>query len=202
MINPRVAAQPIYRLEARSRVNRPRRIIRRHGDDGSSTRRNGRGQRIDIELIIVHGRHEHRLAAEHDDRHFVIKVIWRRQNDFISRVGNRQHGVEKRHVSPGAYHNAAAGQIRFVFARKFFGDQLQQLRNSFHGFVFMILRIGPKSPSGLERLRRRTIMHDSLPQRNRPWRRAHQIAHDRNDRCLNRLHATRGTWSERHGRFA
>jgi len=88
-----------------------------------------RADGVGPELIASVGRHEHRAAPGHLNRHLVIEVERDRQNDFIARLRDGEDGVDERHVGARRHHDAAAARdVDAVFVAKLRREALDERR--------------------------------------------------------------------------
>ncbi len=124
---PARAAQLVDGAQRRLAEHRAARVVRRDRDDGARARRDRPLDRVEVELIVLVGRHADDAAAGHLDRHLVIEVERHRQDDLVARRGDRQHGVHERHVGAGGHHDpAAARDVDAVLGRQLARDRLDQ----------------------------------------------------------------------------
>ena len=128
-----------------------------------------------------------RSRARHHDRHLVIEVVRRRQDDLVARVRHRQHRVHERLVAArGHQHAARRPHLNPVLARELRLQKVDQRGKTLDRTVSMVACRAAEPACGLDRLRRRSVRHDSLAERNGARGLGNPASDDRNDRSLNR----------------
>ena len=75
----------------------------------------------------------------------MVEIIRRRNDDFVTRIENRERDIEKRLIAAGRHHKAGAmfnTDAHVIFFLKFECDAFQQFRRSGTALVFVIGRRG------------------------------------------------------------
>ena len=182
-----IPAEGVHRTERLGGVHRARRVVGRHGDDGPRPGCNRIGDGLHVELIVVERGDRDRACARDDDRHLVVEVVRRRQDHLVARIGHREDGVHEREVAAGRHHDPARSADPYaVLPRELVLDGPDERGQPFDRTVPMVRQRLAKAPRCLDRFRRRTVRHDTLPQRDRAGSLGDPAADDGDDRCLDR----------------
>ena len=107
---PAIAAERVDVAKRRLREDGAGRVVRRDRHHRARAGRDRGADRVDVQLIARIGRDEDRTAAGHLNGHLVVEIERHRQDDFVARLGDREHRVDERHVGAGRHHDAAAAR--------------------------------------------------------------------------------------------
>ena len=156
-------------------------VVRRDRHHGTRARRDGRGNRVDLELIPRVGGHHDGPAGCHHHGHLVVEVIRRLQDHLVAGIGHGQHRVHEREVAAGRDDHARARQVEMVLRGELAGERLHQRRQALDRPVPMRGGLGQKPRHRRQRLLRRPVADHPLPQRDRPGRLTNPLTENRND---------------------
>ena len=189
---PRSRHRSLTARSAASGIDRAGRVVRRHRDDRARPRRDGRGERPEIELVVGPRRDRHGAAAGQHDGHVVVEVERHGQDDLVARIGDGQHGVQERHVAAGGHdHPAAARDVEAVLVAQLGFEPRHQAGQAFDRPVAMIGQLAAEGRERGDRLARRAVGDDALAERDRAGRLADPAGDDRDDGRLDGLDAGR-----------
>ena len=177
-------AERVDGAQGRFRVHGAGGVVGRDGHDGARPRRDRRAHGLEIELVALVGRHRHRTAPDHRQRHLVVEVERHGQDDLVARVGHGQHGVQEGHVAARGHDHAAPLQRQAVLARDLVAQDREQVRLSLDGAVPVVGQLSAERLHGLHDLGRGPVRHHPLAERDRPRVGADPLAEDGNDRGL------------------
>jgi hypothetical protein len=134
-------------------------VVWRDGDDGARAVGDRSSKRLDPRLVVVVGRDRHRPAIQHVDRHLVIEVEGRVEDDLVARHRDRLDGVVERHVRARGDDDAPALQVDAVLGTQLRRDALAKLRQARALLVFVRRRFGEGAPHRLDGGGRRLVVH-------------------------------------------
>ncbi len=156
-------AQAVDRGQRVRGIDRPGGIVRRYGNDPAGPRRDGLLDRREIELIVAVRLDCDRLGAGHHDRHLVIEVVRRRQDDLVARIGDREHRVHERLIAASGHQQPALRpHLDPVLGGQLGLERRHQRGQPFDRAVAMIVERRPEALRGRHRLRRRAIRNHPL----------------------------------------
>ena len=187
-----IAAEGVDGAKRRFGIHGAGRIVRRHRDDRAGARRDRGIDGPDVQLIVAGRWHRNRLRPGHHDGHLVIEVIRHEQHDLVAGIRNRQDSVHERLVAASRHEHAARRPEReVVFARELGLDGFDERWQAFDRPVTVVSQRAAEAARGLDRLARRLVGHDALPERNRAGGFGRPPADDRYDGRLDGGEATR-----------
>src|SRR2546423_7701536 len=108
MIEALLLANPVHLAQSALGINRSAWIIRRNRYDSPRSWCDGGSDLRRLELKLFVGIDQHRQASCHCDGHFVVKVIWRLQDDFIPWISDGQNRIHEGHVAACSDHESAS----------------------------------------------------------------------------------------------
>src|SRR5256885_6977799 len=95
VVDATVAAEVVDLPQNQLRINLTGWIVGRNGNDRTSAASNGIGDGIDARPKLLIGRNHHAFAAGDADRHLVIEVIRREENNLFASAGDGENPIDK-----------------------------------------------------------------------------------------------------------
>ena len=198
VVDPALRAEPVDRRQRLPRVDRPGRVVRRHGDDRARPFRDRRGDRRKVRLEPFVDGDGHGNRGGEGDRHLVVEVVRGEEDHLVPGVADREDRVEERlvradrHVDP-----ALEGGVDPVLGAQLPFERFPKLGETGVGDVLVMGNGREELRDRRERRRRRPIVDHPLPERDRSRRLRDPPRHDRDDGELDPRRAARGSESSR-----
>ena len=193
VVQPVIAAERVDLAERPLGEDRPARVVRRDGHDRSRARSDCRPDRVQSQLVAIVGGHRDRTAAGHLNRHLMVEVERRRQDDLVTGPGDGDDGMHERHVGAGGHHDAAAsGDVNAVLRAQLPRQTVDQRPQAVAVLILIDDLAFKGRAGGVDGGPGRRVVHDTLPEGDGPWHLPDDVADDRHDRRLHRVHATLG----------
>ena len=192
MVEAAFGAEGVDGTQGGGRVDGARGIVRGNCDDRAGAWRDGGAHRVDVELVGRVCRDQYGNAVGHGDRHLVIEIIRRRQNEFVAGISEREHGVYKGIIAAGGDHHAVAvvrpGEDA-VFGGEFLRESGEELGNAGDGLVFVIGGFGEETGDLFGGGGWRSVADDALSEGDCARMTTDEIRDHRDDRRLDGVEA-------------